>query len=364
MSAAEPLKERQDDALPWQRAARRSRLDAEEQAAGSRTARRVSRTRRVPFHWLLLYYVVVVGLAVALAYALPIARHAFVAPVQATLDATNPFTAGRGSLPVEEWAGPFDRGVVTLCVILGALALALPVAWVAMFTRRVRYDPSLVQSIIILPVVVAGIVILVKNSLALAFSLAGIVAVVRFRNTLKDPKDAVYIFLVLGIGLAAGVQALDVALLVSVAFNLLVLGLWKFDVGGLYSAAGQSGLLTIGDTEVLPLGGSRELERVRQEAEELAHDMETDGYLLVVAADVAAARRCLEITLSEYASKWRTGEPSVVVGGLASFVVVLDLREKKDPFDLLGELDERWPQQIAAAEYVPFWHERPAGEDA
>lgn len=363
MAAAEPLKDRPDNALPWQRVARRKRLDSAE-PPGNRATRRVSRTRRVPIGWLLLYYVVIVAIAAALAYALPIARHAFVAPVEATLGITNPFMNDRVAAPPTEWTGPFDRGIVTLCVILGGLALALPVAWVAMFTRRVRYDPSLVQSIVILPVVVAGIVILVKNSLALAFSLAGIVAVVRFRNTLKDPKDAVYIFLVLGIGLAAGVQALDVALLVSMSFNLLVLGFWKFDVGGLYSAAGRSGLLTIGDTEVLPLGGSRELERAREEAEALARDIETDGYLLLVTADVTAARRCLEITLSEYATKWRAGDPFVGVGGLANLVVVVDLREKKDPFDLLGELDERWPQQIAAAEYVPFRHAGPTDEEA
>jgi hypothetical protein len=60
-----------------------------------------------------------------------------------------------------------------------------------------------VQLLIILPLVVAGIVVLVKDSLALAFSLAGIVAAVRFRNTLDDSKDAVYVFLATGVGLAA-----------------------------------------------------------------------------------------------------------------------------------------------------------------
>src|SRR5690606_41772815 len=90
-----------------------------------------------------------------------------------------------------------------------ALQLALPVAGVHMFTRRLRYDPSLVQAIIVLPIVVAGVVMVVKNSLPLAFALAGIVAGVRFRQKLEEPEDAVYVLLSLGIGLAAGVQALD-----------------------------------------------------------------------------------------------------------------------------------------------------------
>jgi hypothetical protein len=82
----------------------------------------------------------------------------------------------------------------------------------------------------ILPPLVAGVVVMVKYSLALAFSLAGIVAAVRFRNTLDDSKDAVYIFLATAIGLAAAVQ-LPVAAVISVMFNVLALTLWYTDFG-------------------------------------------------------------------------------------------------------------------------------------
>jgi hypothetical protein len=326
--------------------------------SGRGRARQVSRVRRVPWVRLLLYYAAVVALALLVAQLLPIARHAFIAPVTVpSLDQAASLATGNVPRPApEQFVGRFDRAIVTGLVIVGAFALALPIAWVAMFTRRLRYDPSLVHSIIILPVVVAGIVILVKNSLALAFSLAGIVAVVRFRNTLKDPKDAVYIFLVLGVGLAAGVQALDVGLLVSMAFNALVLGLWKYDVGGMYSAGTTAGLLTIGDASLLPLAGLRESERVRERAKDVAGDMETDGYLYVVAADAQAARRCVEISLTECAVNWRVGDPQRATGGLAGFVVAVDLREKATPVDLLGDMDDRWPEQIAAAAYLPFRH--------
>jgi hypothetical protein len=323
--------------------------------AQSRGTRHVSRIRKVPYIRLLLYYAGVVAIGTAIAYLLPIAQHAFVAPVSAPVDGGSQVLGiDLSRPPVETFAGPYDRAIITALVVLGAFALALPVAWVATFTQRLRYDPSLVQSIVILPIVAAGIVILVKNSLALAFSLAGIVAVVRFRNTLKDPKDAVYIFLVLGIGLAAGVQALDVALIVSLAFNMLVLSIWKYDIGSLYSAASGGGLLTIGDATLLPLGGMREHPRVRERAKKLSGDMETDGYLLVFAADVAAARSCVEISLTEYASNWRVGEAQNEAAGLSSFMVAVDLRSKAGPIELLGDLEERFLEQIAAAEYVPF----------
>src|SRR2546429_7531936 len=104
--------------------------------------------------------------------------------------------------------------------MLGALALVIPVARVYMLTKqRQGYDPSVVQTVILLPVAVAGIVAVVQNSLVLAFSLAGLAAAARFRNTLKDSKDAVYIFVAMGVGLAAGGPALAPSLCMSVNFN-------------------------------------------------------------------------------------------------------------------------------------------------
>ena len=68
---------------------------------------------------------------------------------------------------------------------------------------------------------------LVKGSLALAFSLAGIVAAVRFRTSLSDTGDAVFLFVVIGIGLSAGVQLLSVSFIASVFFNGVALAVWR-----------------------------------------------------------------------------------------------------------------------------------------
>ncbi len=112
-----------------------------------------------------------------------------------------------------------------------AFILALPVAWVYIHTRQKKgYTQSVMHSLILLPVLVAAVVVLVKNSLALAFALAGIVAAVRFRNTLKDSRDTVYVFMVIVLGLAAGAQP-GVAIAISVLFNIVVLSLWHTDFG-------------------------------------------------------------------------------------------------------------------------------------
>ncbi len=105
----------------------------------------------------------------------------------------------------------------TLLALCGALLLALPIAGVYEFTSRQRtqLDRSLTQSILLLPPIVSGIVMVVQGSLALAFSLAGVATTVRFRSSLKDTNDAAYIFLAIAIGIAAGAQALDIAVVLS-----------------------------------------------------------------------------------------------------------------------------------------------------
>jgi hypothetical protein len=67
--------------------------------------------------------------------------------------------------------------------------------------------------------------------LALAFSLAGIVAAVRFRFTLDQPGHAMYIFVAISIGLGAGIGALGIATVISMAFVYANLIIWKLEYG-------------------------------------------------------------------------------------------------------------------------------------
>jgi hypothetical protein len=114
----------------------------------------------------------------------------------------------------------------------GALVLTVPISWVYFITSRARrIDQSFLQTIMILPVVVTGIAMIVLNSLALAFSLAGVVAAVRFRFSLAQPSDAMYIFVAIGIGLGSGIGALGVAAVISAAFVFSTLFIWKLEYG-------------------------------------------------------------------------------------------------------------------------------------
>ena len=343
--------------------------------ASERTSRwwRHGRSGQLPLAGLLLYYGVLIALAWVATERVPVIQNALLAPIDATasiFSGAGPGAAEAIAAEADEAAG-WERALTTLLVAFGALLLTLPAAWVYMFTRRLRYDPSLVQSVIILPVVVAGIVIVVKHSLALAFSLAGIVAVVRFRNTLKDPKDAVYVFLALGIGLAAGVQALDIALVMSLSFNILVLLLWKYNIGSIYSGvSADRSVLSIGNPRLLTVRDQSDRDRVKEMVTETAAGMETDGVLIVHSRDAEAAHRALEVSLSRLTSEWRMLEGTRAGRkGTKMLVAVVKLEKKIDPAEVLGELDERWAPHIAAAEFVSLrthevsWDGRERRED-
>jgi hypothetical protein len=103
--------------------------------------------------------------------------------------------------------------------LVGIWLLMLPVSWVHKgIYRSGASDHSLDEATMVLPGVVAAIVMVVQYSLALAFALAGIVAGVQFRRALQDTFDALFILVAIGTGIAAGVGALEVAVVMILFF--------------------------------------------------------------------------------------------------------------------------------------------------
>ncbi len=311
-----------------------------------------------------LYYVILITVAVIAVRISPLVRSSLLSPsIPVVSQGTALLT---GAEPPASWLGrpPFLVGAFeTLLVVLSAVLLALPVAWVYMLTKKLRFDPGLVRSVIILPIAVAGILLVVKNNLAVAFSLAGIVAAVRFRNTLKDPRDAVYIFLTIAIGIAAGVQALDVALVVSIMFNIVVVMMWRYQVGSIHGGRyGRTGVLSFGDSSLLVAQTPASMRRVRRKMLDEVLDMRTDGILLIHSTNPDLARHSVQDALSQSTRDWKLigiwprGEE------VATAEYLVRLAKDATPADLLGDLDD-WAGHIEGAEYIPFRsRSRPRGE--
>ncbi len=136
-----------------------------------------------------------------------------------------------GEIRVISWE-PTEKAIRMALTLIGVVLIMEPVAWIYMGARRRRgRDQAFLLTLLLLPVVVSAIVLVVQNSLALAFSLAGIVAGVRFRLTLDDTLDASYIFGAIAVGLAAGIEALEIAIVLTVFFNYFMLIFWELDYG-------------------------------------------------------------------------------------------------------------------------------------
>jgi len=68
------------------------------------------------------------------------------------------------------------------------------------------YSRSFVQSLVLIAVVVSMVMMVIGNSLVIAAGMMGGLAIIRFRNVLKDTRDMAYVFSVLVVGMAAGSQ--------------------------------------------------------------------------------------------------------------------------------------------------------------
>jgi hypothetical protein len=186
------------------------------------------------FAQLTIYYLLLFGGAWLLLHAYPDLRDYL--PVGGAEELINPSAGKSSTLEAMADASQVKNLGQSLgwmaTAIVGALLTALPVSWIYMGTRTSEeYDQSLISSILILPVVVTSIVIVVQHSLALAFALGGIAGAVRFKNSLKSSGDALYILLSVGIGLAAGIGAVELALVMSLAFNYCFILLWVSEYG-------------------------------------------------------------------------------------------------------------------------------------
>jgi uncharacterized membrane protein YhiD involved in acid resistance len=126
----------------------------------------------------------------------------------------------------------FDDVAYTFFALLLAFIFTLPLAWIYTVTRNDEsFDPSLAQTIVVLAMVVTGVMIVISDETARAFALAGVVAAVRFRNTLQDTKDAVYVFIAVAIGMGCGTRVFHIAVWMSVIMSLTMYLLWKYQFG-------------------------------------------------------------------------------------------------------------------------------------
>lgn len=119
--------------------------------------------------------------------------------------------------------GTFTPENVILSLLL-AFVLGQVLAWVYYFTHKgLSYSITFVQSLVIITVVVAIIMVVIGNNIITAFGLMGALAIIRFRNVVKDTRDIVFIFCTLVVGMAAGSQRYATAIFGTILLSLITI---------------------------------------------------------------------------------------------------------------------------------------------
>jgi hypothetical protein len=130
---------------------------------------------------------------------------------------------------VQDLSGTFSVGDITIALSLSFLLSAM-IGWVYRYTHRnVSYSQSYVQTLVILGMLIALIMLVVGSNIARAFALVGALSVVRFRNAIKETRDVGFIFLVMGVGMAAGTRFYTLAIVAAVAISLIIMVMFRFN---------------------------------------------------------------------------------------------------------------------------------------
>jgi uncharacterized membrane protein YhiD involved in acid resistance len=110
---------------------------------------------------------------------------------------------------------------VTYSICLSFLLSSL-VAYTYKFTfQGLSYSRNFLQSLILSSIVTAIAMQAIGDNLARGMGMMGALAIIRFRSSMKDPRDMIFIFATLSIGIACGVYSYAIAMIGTVGFCLV-----------------------------------------------------------------------------------------------------------------------------------------------
>jgi len=128
----------------------------------------------------------------------------------------------------------FNSATTVVIGLLASMVIGVLVALVYKHVHRgVSYSQSYAYSIVMMTMVVTLVMLVIGGNLTKAFTLLGAFTIIRFRTAVKDPKDTVFIFAALVLGLAVGSGYYAMAATGTVIICLAALILDKFNFGTL-----------------------------------------------------------------------------------------------------------------------------------
>lgn len=87
--------------------------------------------------------------------------------------------------------------------------------------QGLSYSRNYIQAIILASIVATIAMQAIGDNLARGLGMMGALAIVRFRSSLKDPKDMIFVFMSLAVGIACGVYSFSIAAIGTVGFSIV-----------------------------------------------------------------------------------------------------------------------------------------------
>lgn len=127
----------------------------------------------------------------------------------------------------------FPSFQMALYSLLLAFVLSTVIAFVYRFTfKESNFSDQFFQAMVLSSMVSAMVMMAVGDNLAAGFGIIGAVAIIRFRTEIKNPRNIIFIFFSLSIGIAAGVYGYAIAIAGTIIFSIVALLLHYSPFGG------------------------------------------------------------------------------------------------------------------------------------
>lgn len=130
---------------------------------------------------------------------------------------------------IDEFADVFGParmlgGEEILVSMLVSFILSMCIATVYRWTYQgLSYSRSFVHTMVLGSLATCIIIMAIGNNLARGLGILGTLAIVRFRTPIRDPRDIIFLFVALGIGIASGATVFSVGIYGTIAFSIAAL---------------------------------------------------------------------------------------------------------------------------------------------
>ena len=121
----------------------------------------------------------------------------------------------------------FPSFKVAVFSLLLAFVLSTVIAYTYKLTYRgISYSGSFFQAMVLSSSAASMVIMAVGNNIAVGFGIIGAIAIIRFRTRVNEPRNIIFIFASMGVGIATGVYGYSIAIAGTLIFCTVAIMLY------------------------------------------------------------------------------------------------------------------------------------------